>query len=213
MKNLLEPRDSEFLQKLQRLGNPTVQELCDEIDVTPTAVRQRLSRLQALGFVARETIRTGRGRPHHSYRVTDAGRRQLGDNYGELALILWREVKQIDDPAVRQRVVNRVRDALVARYGRAVVGETAADRVRTLGLALREQGLDVEVDASDSLPILRENHCPYWELAENDPAICELERSVFQRVLGGRVSLEHCCLDGHGCCEFSVADSGPAGED
>ena len=57
-------------------------------------------------------------------------------------------------------------------------------------------------DDSGRLPILRENNCPYLELASSDPAICELEKEVFRKVLGSEVELTQCCLDGHTCCEF-----------
>jgi predicted ArsR family transcriptional regulator len=73
-----------------------------------------------------------------------------------------------------------------------------------LSKSLRERGYDVELGLSDSLPILRENNCPYQELAEEDRGICGLEREVFQEALGAEVKLTQCCLDGHHCCEFEI---------
>src|SRR4051794_21769142 len=108
MKALLEQDDEEFLLSLERLGDGTVQDLCGTAQVTATAVRQRLRRLQSLGLVDRRTIRSGRGRPHHTYHVTDQGRRQIGDNYTELARLLWTELQAIDEPDVRHRVTGRI---------------------------------------------------------------------------------------------------------
>src|ERR1041385_8868908 len=118
MKTVIEQSDGQFLNELHRIGPQTVQAICTAIGVTATAIRQRLSRLQGNGFVARDLVRSGRGRPHYVYRVTDKGLRQLGDNYGDLALILWREVRRIPDSAIRATITARVRDALVARLGR-----------------------------------------------------------------------------------------------
>src|SRR5258708_18596912 len=111
MKTVLEQSDGQFLNELPRIGPKTVQDICAAIGVTATAIRQRLLRLQVNGFVDRELVRTGRGRPHYVYRVTDKGLRQLGDNYGDLALILWREIRNIPDPDVRQAITTRIRDA------------------------------------------------------------------------------------------------------
>ena len=202
MKLALDSGDRDFLDLLHRIGGGTVQDLCDEMGVTATAVRQRLSRLQGQGMVSRQAQRIGRGRPRHTYHVTQAALRELGDNYVDLALILWREMQRIEEPEIRQRVVSRVRDSLVARYGKVVTGQTMGERVEELKAALVEHGFDVEVDDSGGLPILRENNCPYLELANEDPAICELEQEVFQRVLGAEVKLTQCCLDGHASCEF-----------
>jgi predicted ArsR family transcriptional regulator len=210
MKTVIEQSDSQFLNELHRIGTKTVPDICAAIGVTATAVRQRLWRLQGNGFVARELVRTGRGRPHYVYRVTDKGLRQLGDNYGDLALILWREIRNISDPAIRQSITSRIRDALVSRLGR--FGEGALrERMRRLGDSLLSRGYDVEIGSEGALPILRENNCPYQELAEEDRGICGLEREVFQQALGTEVKLTHCCLDGHHCCEFEAAELQPLG--
>ena len=204
MKTSLDPNDQRFLGRLHRLGSGTVQEICAELEVTATAVRQRLVRLQGLGFVSREVVRTGRGRPHYVYKVSNAGLRQLGDNYDDLAMILWQEFRSIEEPEVRKRIASRIRDALVDRYGPVVEGGSLHERVAQLQSALIERGFDVEIDASGQVPILRENSCPFLELASSDSTICELEQSVFEQVLGSRMTLTQCCLDGHNCCEFEL---------
>lgn len=115
MKNAIDPHDREFLNQLNRMGSGTVHEICEELGVTATAVRQRLVRLQSLNFIQRETVRSGRGRPFHAYSVTAVGQRELGENYADLAMILWGELRQIEDPAVRELIFERIREALVAR--------------------------------------------------------------------------------------------------
>lgn len=208
MKSRLDPNDREFLDQLHRLGGATIQEMCAAFGVTATAVRQRLARLQPLGLVSRETVRAGRGRPHHIYRLTDAGQRELGDNYADLAMILWSQLQTIEEPALRSRLLEGVQQALVHRYGPAVRGGSLDERLQQLRRALAERGFDVEVDSSSGLPILRENNCPYLELASSDPTICELEQAVFRKVLGADVKLAQCCLEGHSCCEFHTGEAG-----
>lgn len=197
--------DRQFLELLNRMGAATVLSLCSELNVTATAVRQRLTRLQAAGLISRGSSKTGRGRPSHEYSVTDSGRQILGDNYRDLAVVLWREVKGIEDIGVRTQVMNRIKDSLVARYRQTVVGETLTDRVVQLGVSLNQYGFNTETEVSADLPILRENNCPYLELAADDSSICDLEHSVFEEVLGAEMTLTRCCLDGHHCCEFQPA--------
>ena len=206
MKVELERADRQFLERMRRLGAATVPQLCEDLGVTATAVRQRLARLQALDCIEREAVRTGRGRPHHCYKLTDEGLRQLGDNYAELAIILWKEMRRIEDTDVRNRVVDRIRRSLVNRYGAGVNSDSLGERMAQLQQALAQRDFDVEVDTSGELPILRENNCPYHDLAASDSEICELERSVFGQLLGAELSLTQCCLDGHSCCEFQVAE-------
>jgi len=206
MKAVVEHSDRQFLERLHQLGGGTVQEICADLGVTATAVRQRLVRLQGLKMVARELVRASRGRPHHVYGVTQAALCELGDNYAELAQILWRELRNIEEPSIRERLVSRVEDALVEQFGKVTPRAPLSDRMSQLTSALRDRGFQVEMDRSGPLPILRENSCPYYELASEDPAICELEQAVFRRVLGADVKLTQCCLDGHRCCEFQAVD-------
>jgi predicted ArsR family transcriptional regulator len=137
--------------------------------------------------------------------VTEAALRRLGENYGDLALILWREIRAISDDDVRASITARVRDALVARLGRQTDG-ALSERARRLSESLVHRGYDVELTQAEGLPILRENNCPYQELAEEDRDICGLEREVFEQSLGAKVRLTQCCLDGHHCCDFLVSE-------
>lgn len=204
MKSLVDPADGEFLAVLHRLGPKTVPELGTATHVTATAVRHRLTRLQGAGLVVRELVRAGRGRPHYTYRVTTKGLRQLGDNYSELALILWREIRAIADPRVRELVTGRVREAMVSRFGQ-ITGRSVGEKIVALREVMQARGYDVEdLATSQGLPILRENSCPYQELADEDRGICDLEQEVFQRVLGASVRLTSCCLDGGHCCDFEI---------
>jgi predicted ArsR family transcriptional regulator len=224
MRTILDPDDVRFLERLHRLGNGTIQEICADLGVTATAVRQRLTRLQGQGMISRELVRSAegaksRGRPHHTYRVSEAGRRELGANYSDLAMILWREIQRIDDPEVKRQILGRIEQALVQKYGgfqdygvanpAAVLSSRPelGERFQELCGTLASHGFDVEYDSRGGLPILRENNCPYLELATSDPSICEMEQSVFRQVLGVKVSLTQCCLDGHHCCEFSVDET------
>ncbi len=202
----IQPGDRQFLEHLHEMGGGTVQEICREQGVTATAVRHRLVRLQEAGFVGRELVPSRRGRPHHVYRVTRDALREMGDNYAELAQILWREIRNIEEPAIRERLANRVENALVDQIRKVSATAPLNVRVAELAADLRERGFQVETDTSGLLPILRENNCPYHELASADPGICELEQAVFRRVLNADVRLTQCCLNGHSCCEFQTAE-------
>ncbi len=205
----LSKTDQQYLAELRHSEGMSVSQLCEAADVTATAVRQRLSRLEAMGYVERRIARTGRGRPRYLYYVTERGIRLLGDNYTKLAILLWRKLNQIENQSVREQVLGQVRKSLIDLYGQAVTSEDTATRIHQLLNGLKEQGFDVEITASapsGTLPVLKENHCPYHELASEDPSICELELSVFEEVLGADVTLKSCCLSGAHCCEFEIQE-------
>lgn len=206
--------DRAFLSRLNRLEKPTVQALCDEVGVTATAIRHRLTRLEELGVIERVRLETnGRGRPAYGYRLTESGRGSLGDSSAVLAQTLWREVAKIEDEEIRNSLLNRLHESLAEQYGGEVAGETPADRLRALSIRLRDLGLDVEIQQNGDgmLPILQEHCCPYSDVARGDARICELEERVFSAMVGAPVRLKSRCHEGGGsCCEFEIVDDANA---
>ena len=198
----LDAQDRFFLDQLHQLGEATIQQMCEMMGVTPTAIRVRLNRLEGKGYIDKATIREGRGRPHHVYSVSTEALRELGDNYSGLALILWNEIANMEDSEVKTALIERVKDALVKRYKSGVSGRTVMERFVELRNALTNHGFHVSVDYRGDLPVLQEKHCPYHDLAEHQMSICDLEKSVFEEVLGAPIRRTRCSRDGDHSCEF-----------
>lgn len=202
----IEERDREFARSLQAIGPASVSELCARLDVTATSVRQRLARMEAAGLVDREAEKSGRGRPVHRYRLTQAGLRSLGSNYADLAVLLWSELSAIEHQPTRERVFGNLRTRLVERFGGGGAAGSLNARVKSLAAELSDAGLDVAVGSDGHLPVLKGCACPYPDIALSDDSICRLEQEVFAEVLGAEIELRSRCVDGHACCEFAVSE-------
>ncbi|MEZ6072762.1 MAG: MarR family transcriptional regulator [Pirellulales bacterium] len=200
-----ESSDSGFLALMRRNGPMSVAELGEATSVTATAVRQRLSRLMADGLVRRETDRSGRGRPSHRYSLSEKARQRVGSNFADLAIVLWEEIRRVNDPEVRQGLLARVASSLAERYADRVEGKNLVDRLRAAGDVFDERSVPFEVDDSRELPVLRALECPYPTLAERDRGICAVERLMMAELIESDVKLTQCRLDGHSCCEFAAA--------
>ena len=87
--------DVTILDVLRKQGMLTVAQLSDVLSVTGTAVRQRLRRLLNEGYIERTSVRPERGRPFHRYALTSKGRRRSGENFADLAIALWEEIRLI----------------------------------------------------------------------------------------------------------------------
>lgn len=218
----LRASDAALVELLRTEDGPGVSDLAAALGVTATAVRQRLDRLMRDGMVARDVLRPGatsdpgtrsRGRPAFGYRLTDKGRRAGGDNFRDLALVLWREIRSIPSPEIRRGLVSRIGSAMAGAYRDRVSGRGVRERLEeTVGL-FRERRIACSVEpadpASGRLAVLTSHVCPYPELAERDRSICVAERHMLQDLVGARVTLASCRLDGAEGCRFVVADEGP----
>jgi len=197
-----ETSDQAILDLLRQVGPQNVSQLADSTGVTATAVRQRLSRLMAQNLIERSVERAGRGRPSHKYSVTVKGLRQSGTNYADLAIGLWREVRQIEDAEVRRGLLKRLAAKMSGLYRSQVSGSTTAERMHSLKKVMGERNVPFEVEENGQLPVLTARACPYPELAQEDRAICAVEKMLFSEILDTDVKLGQCRLDGASCCTF-----------
>jgi DeoR family suf operon transcriptional repressor len=198
--------DETLINLLRKTESASVGDLQRAMGVTGTAIRQRLNRLMAEGLVCRELVRERRGRPSHRYLLTDKGLRAAGDNYADLAEVLWTEIRAIEEPTVRDGLLRRIAHKLAARSGEAS-GEGLAEKMHDLAMRMKERHVPLEVDNSGSLPVLTVLACPYPELAMNDRDVCNMEQMLISHALGTEVELKGCRLDGQGCCSFHPSGS------
>lgn len=199
------PTDLVVLDLLRKTPSLTTAEMAVAMEVTATAVRQRLNRLMGQGYVERIAAKAGRGRPTHKYRLTTKGERKTGANYADLAMALWDEIRSIEDPEVKQGLISRLAKRLVEMYASQIHGEDAHERIHDL-MALfigRQIPLEYEED-NEGKPVLNVLACPYPDLAEQDRAVCALEKAMFAELVGQNMKLSHCRLDGESCCTYEL---------
>ncbi len=187
-----------------RTGPLTIQQLVDHLGVTATAVRQKLSRLQDAELVDRTQAADGRGRPSHQYDLTEKGRRSVGDNLADLACALWHEIQEIPDVELRNSLVKGAIRRLANDYSSRVVGKSIEDRLDSVAQIFVERDIPITVDNKNGLPVLRILQCPYPDLANDNHAVCEMEKQLFSQVIGASVDLCQCRRQGDSCCSFEA---------
>ncbi|GAC1466624.1 MAG: winged helix-turn-helix transcriptional regulator [Isosphaeraceae bacterium] len=199
--------DRTLLDLIRRHGPLTITEMTERLHVTSTAVRNRLSRLVSSGMVERTSEKGARGRPRHTFQASVQTQKLLGQNYADLAVVLWDEMmRTVEDPQLRRILFGRITERLADLYRSQVTGDAWEGRLVQLGSLLHERGIETEVTFGDGgmLPVLKQHSCPYYELAEVDRAVCAMERKMFEKVLGRRLTLSQCRLDGHRSCDFEA---------
>jgi len=199
--------DAEVLDLLRRSDSLTVSQLAEALEVTATAVRQRLNRLLAYNYIKRVAAVAGRGRPSHRYSLTPQGRRTSGSNFSDLAMALWDEVRSIESPEIRKGLLQRISKRLAQTYAADIHGESMKERMSSVSAIFADRDIPFDVDDSGDLPVLTALACPYPELAEQDRSVCAMERSLFSELLGENVKLSKCRLDGDACCTFETKET------
>jgi predicted ArsR family transcriptional regulator len=202
----------QIIEHLKRKGSATIKELEDLLGVTTTAVRQQLTTLQADGYIQRQRVHAGVGRPHHTYSITGKVHELFACHCDDLALTLLEEVYAMEGKERATQLLDRVGDRLAARYADSVRSDALHERVQEMASALSERGVLTEVSVdTDEVIVLHAYNCPYHDLAQDHRDICEMDEELLRKVLGTEVNLTACIMDGHAGCRFVVRNQSPPG--
>lgn len=203
------PIDQSVLDLLRTNQGMTVQELTTSLDVTATAVRQRLDRLVDANLIERVKKSAGRGRPSYCYELTATGLRYASASYSELATALWQEVMELPSAMQRSRILRRVARRMASGLKDDIPQEGGiSERFQAVAGALERRKIPAIVSHSGNLPVLEVLACPYPELTGDDSSrhLCELEQEMLSEAMGQRMKLDCCQLDGHHQCQFTAMD-------
>ncbi|MCH7685525.1 MAG: MarR family transcriptional regulator, partial [Planctomycetes bacterium] len=174
--------DADLLNLLADSGPLVISDIRSYFEITRTAVSERLRRLMAEGLVDRKLLRGGRGRPSYRYSLSPKARKLAGNNFADLAAVLWQEVLDIEDSRRPQRFVRRIAGALKALYADAIHGTTLKARMESLRELLEKRRVRCDVDTRGGVPTFTLRDCPYLDLAEVDSTICQMETMLFSQL-------------------------------
>ncbi len=194
----------ELLTILQRRGASTIKELEDALGVTATAVRQQIASLMADGYIEAQVERAGRGRPRHVYSLTPKGRALFPRHYDEFTNTLLREILVSEGPEKVQALLGRLSRRMAEQYERQLSGLPPSERAARLSELLNAKGILTEIKFEPDAIFVHEYTCPYYELALENRAICDMEEEMLAHAVQQPVELVKCTLDGHHGCQFRI---------
>ncbi|MEQ1825169.1 MAG: winged helix-turn-helix transcriptional regulator [Pirellula sp.] len=198
------PVDQLVLDLLRREEGLSVTDLMERLEVTATAIRQRLDRLEESGFIERRKQSVGRGRPSYNYFLTDLGWRQAGVTYSDFAISMWNEICSLSDASLKTSLIDSISHRMGHKFREMMPDAPLEERMRMMAGLLSNRKIPTCITSGMGLPVLEVQACPYPDLAGNnsDRSVCALETKVISEALGQDMELSQCRLDGHSCCQF-----------
>jgi predicted ArsR family transcriptional regulator len=191
-----------ILRHIQRHGQSTIKELEDVLGVSTTAVREHLAHLQANGFVATNTRRSGPGRPRLVYKLTHKAQSLFPKHYDLLIHLMLQELTAEDGIERVERLLERVGQRMADEYADRVSAGDVQARLDELHASLEARGIAAAVeDEGTGFAI---HSCPYFDVAQEHAEVCAMDRQMFEHVLGEEVTLERSIREGHHHCHFTV---------
>jgi DeoR family suf operon transcriptional repressor len=193
-----------ILRALRAQGKCTVKDLADAAHISPVSVRHHLASLQADGLIRAEEVKHGVGRPHHQFSLTDRGYEIFPTRYFHLTNRLLGELKESLPMADMQNIFSGVADTMAEDVARQLADLPVRERLERLVQLLNDEGFEAEFERRGDTVIIRELSCPYYQIGQNHPEVCMIDKTFIARALSLPVEQVNSLLAGDAHCAFSI---------
>ncbi|MGV0028652.1 iron-sulfur cluster biosynthesis transcriptional regulator SufR [Phormidesmis priestleyi] len=198
----------DILHYLLKQVQATAQELAEQVQVSPQAIRRHLKDLETEGLILHQTVQTKMGRPNHVYELSREGRSQFPDRYDDFAVSLLDTLAETVGRDQVSAILRKQWERKGLEYRDRLTG-SLAERVAGLVELRRAEGYMAEchtVESSDSNQfVLTEYNCAIAHIAESFPSVCGHELEMFELALQDcKVDRTHWLVNGEHRCGYLI---------
>ena len=192
-----------ILDHINHRGPSAVDDLAAAAGVVAVTVRAHLVVLEREGLVVGREVRTGRaGRPRIYYELTPQAQDVFPKGYDRLARGL---LQTLGSDEARKGLITETAAAWAAAVAATVRQSDRRDVIRAAIEALNETGSEAEWNDDDGHLQVRLHNCPYPNIVQSFPQICEMERTFLEDLLQFPVQVVESGPD----CSECVMEVGP----
>ena len=194
----------DILDYLRNRGQATVKELGDHLGLTSTGIRQHLTVLERDGLVEAREERGHVGRPALVYSLSAAGDALYPKIYDALANALIEESRALLGPEALQQLMKNVAARFAEPYMARLEGKPTSERVKEASKIIQERGCLAECIEEPDDYLIRQQTCPFPNVAQRNSAVCALEVEFVRRLVGTDARLTSSLLRGDASCTYRV---------
>lgn len=188
-----------FVKARDRAG---VSEVAAHFGVGHEGARRQLVRMEADGWLRREAVAEGVGRPVDAYSVTSEGDHRLPKAYDRLSSAMLGGLRA-GARGLREVLAEMAR-AQAEAWAPKLAGKTLPEKLEALREIYEADDPFVSIEIAEREARLIERNCPFLATAQEHPALCSLTVNTLETLLGHPVVREEKFQAGHGRCAFRI---------
>lgn len=192
MDNLPEGTKGDILNEL-RMNPRTVDELCDMLDLSPTAVREHIYGLKARDLLQETNRRDGPGRPQKVYRLSSEAEDLFPKAYSDLSIMLLQLLEQLlGREEVQKKMVSMLLEWLEENG-------TLMEGLEKLGTYPETARGETEQERTIVF-----HQCPFLDMAKENDVLCDVDQEVLHEKTGAEIEIESTIARGGERCVFHL---------
>ncbi len=197
------PTRKKILLALKKNGSMSVEDLSQDVNITPMGVRQHLLILEKSGAVEYVTKKHGVGRPGFLYRLTETADDLFPKSYRSFAMDVLADLELIDGKAKIDQIFRRRKERTVLEFRKRLSGtDTLSGRLHAFADALRAEGYIAELEEGSRHFRLKQFNCPISKIAQRFPEACAYDLQAIREIIGEDAAREQCLSNGDQACVY-----------
>jgi predicted ArsR family transcriptional regulator len=193
---------------LEHKDGATLEELASHLEITKTAVKEHLLKVEHMGYLSYVDSKGSVGRPKRRYLLSQDGMDAFPKQYSWLSNSLLEHLAE----STGVESVTAVMDGLAAKVAHSFEpqfkkAKTSVEMLKTLTETLNGLGYRSSLRQSDLRKgaVIEATNCVYHSVAQKHPVLCRFDLKFIENVTGGMsVHLGSCIARGGSVCRFCI---------
>jgi len=187
-----------------------MEDAVERTGLAKTTLREHLLQLERDGYLSREYIRSGPGRPKLAYELTNQGHALYPSYEAEMMREFIAYLKERGDEELIEAFFVKFWDKRFIQAVNTVgkhEGDDLQEQVEELARMLEREGFmpEYEVEPEKGQVIMRECNCPFREIVRETRLPCELELSFYRRLFDRDVERTEYIAEGGNSCTYCIS--------
>jgi len=191
---------------LERSDGVTLEEIAEHLEVTKTAAKEHLLKLDHHGYIQFTDVKGNVGRPRRLYSLSPAGQEVFPRQYSWLSNVLLELLAQDFGPKVVSKIMRDLGKKVAASMRERFEGKPRPEMLAEVSKALNELGYRSYLKQSDVRKgaVIEANNCVYHSVAKAHPELCQFDIQFLESSTGLKVKMESCIARGGSICRFCL---------
>lgn len=198
----------ELLNFIKRSGMATIDDAADYTGLSKTTLREHLLQLERDGYIIRDYLRIGPGRPSLQYQLTNKGNSLYPSGEAAMLKDLLNYLKSKDDEDILYEFFEEFWKKRVVKARRRMDESSKDDmkkRVEALIKMLEEEGFmpEFELNEDEKKLEIKECNCPFSDVVKETRLPCKLEAMFYKSLFGKAERTTH-IAEGDYACTYDI---------
>lgn len=199
----------EILDLIKRKGAVSLDEIVTLTDLAKTTLREHLLQLERDGYIDRDYIRSGPGRPRLQYELTSKGNSLFPSFESEMMKELLKFLKSQDKRETIEAFFEMFWDKRLNKARERMDEYPANDpkkRLEQLKKMLQEEGFmpEFELDKENRFLTVKECNCPFSKVVRETSLPCKLEAEFYKKLFNKDAERITYIPDGDYSCTYKI---------